>query len=204
MRRRSRSLITVSLLVVALNLTLVTIVGAADLTTELVDARLSILRAGGAVDTDETLRAYESVRAWLNQAASHDRDTANYVDALTSAPMREAEIQVQMDTIEAIPDTFAGTEILSRAELKAQLTLTHTELRDAINELDTLKQRLAARETTALLIGTRLEEIAQRLEVIATFEALAVIDPQASPSMAETLQWITAAEHIALVAERRE
>lgn len=203
MRRRSRSLITVSLLVVALNLTLVTIVGAADLTTELVDARLSILRAGGAVDPDETLRAYESVRAWLNQAASHDRDTANYVDALTSAPMREAEIQVQMDTIEAIPDTFAETEILSRAELKAQLTLTHTELRDAINELDTLKQRLAARETTALLIGTRLEEIAQRLEVIATFEALAVIDPQASPSMAEALQWITAAEQIALVAERR-
>lgn len=81
MRRRSTNLITVSLLIVALNLTLVGLAGAADLTTELIDARISLLRANGAVDTDETLRAYEPVRAWLNQAASHDLDTANYVDA---------------------------------------------------------------------------------------------------------------------------
>jgi potassium efflux system protein len=83
------------------------------------------------------------------------------------------------------------------------LTLISRELRDAINELDAIKQRLSARETTAHLIRLRLEEIAQRLDVMSTFVVPVTIDLHAPPTIAEALQWKTVAEQIALIAERR-
>ena len=203
MRWRLRALITVPLLFVTLNLTLVEIAEAVELTIELTDARLNTLRASGKPDTDKTLKAYESTRTWLSQAASHNRDTANYFDALISAPKQEAEFQMQLDALEATHDTRTELETLSQLELKAQLTVTSTKLRSAINELDAVTQRLASRETTARFIRIRLEEIDQRLDVISTLEVPVTIDLHAPPSITEALQWITVAEQMALIAERR-
>ena len=200
MRHHLRTLITLLLLIVGLNITSAVFAEAAELTTELIDARLSALRAIGAGDTDETLKAYESTLSWLNQAATHNRDKANYLDALTSAPKQEAEIQARIDALEAAEEETADIESFSREELEARLTLTRTELRDATNALDTIEQRLAARETNATRIRTRVEEIALRLGEIAELEV--TINPNASPSMAEASQWITMAERIALDAER--
>jgi len=202
MKWHSRTFINVALLFVALNLALIESVEAVELTIELTDARLNTLRASGKPDNDKTLKAYESTRTWLIQAASRNRDAANYVDTLISAPKQEAEFQMQLDALEAAHDTITELEALSQLELKAQLTVTSTELRDVINELDSVKQRLAARETTAHLIRNRLDEIAQRLDLISAFEVPVTIDLQAPPSIAEALQWITVAEQIALIAER--
>jgi potassium efflux system protein len=203
MKWHSRAFINVALLLVALNLALIETVKAVELTIELTDARLNTLRASANPDTDKTLKAYESTRTWLIQAASHDREAANYVDTLISAPKQEAEFQMQLDVLEAAHDTLTELETLSPLELKAQQTGTSTELRNAINELDTIKQRLAARETAAHLIRTRLDEIAQRLDLISTLDVPVTLDPHAPPSIAEALQWITVAEQIALIAERQ-
>ena len=109
------------LLVAELNLTSAVLAESADLTPDLIDARLSILRASGMRDTDETLRAYETAQDWLNQAASHSRDADNYADALTSAPKREAEVQARIDALDATEAVSAEMAILSRRELEAQL-----------------------------------------------------------------------------------
>ena len=203
MRWRSRILITVGMLFFALNLTSIRTAGAVDLTIELTDARQSTLRAGGALDSNETLKAYESARTWLRKAASYNQVAANYVDALIDAPRQETEFQQQIDALEAADDSSAEIGTPSQLELKAQLTAIGTELRDAVNELDSVKQRLSARETTTQLIRLRLEEIAQRLDVMSTLAVPVTIDPHAPPAIAEALQWITVAEQIALIAERR-
>ena len=201
MRCNVRTPITLLLIIVGLNLLSTETAEAAELTPDLIEARLSTLRASGAEDTDETLKAYKAALAWLKVAASHKRDAANYLDQLTSAPKREAEIQAQMDALEATEDTTADIESLSREELEAQLTQTRTELRNATTALDNTEQRLAARETNASAIRTRLNEIALYLGEVT--ELVSPIDPNATPSLAEALQWIAMAERKALAAEQQ-
>ena len=64
----------------------------------LVDARLNVLRDGGAGDDNETVIAYAQVRSWLDQAAAHDSDAEAYNEALTEAPGLEAELQARIDS----------------------------------------------------------------------------------------------------------
>lgn len=174
---------------------------AAELTADLIDARMGALRASGEDDVDELLTAYETAQNWLDKATSHNRDADNYLDALTRAPQREAAIQARMEALEATQAVTAKIATLSRKELEAELKSTRTELREATTALITIEQRLAARETNAEMDRTRLEEIAQRLVEIGNLEV--PIDPNGSPSMAEASQWILQAEQVALVAERR-
>jgi potassium efflux system protein len=182
-----------------LGLALATSGNAAELSLELVDSRLTALEDGG--DGDETLEAYETARDWLGNASAFEQDAAQYVDALTSAPKQEAEIQARMDALETAEDATEVVEGLSREQLEANSTLARTELRDVTNSLDAIEQRLAARETSANQIQTRLQEITKRLAEIGSMET--PIEPTGSPSMAEALEWISASERLSLMAERR-
>ena len=200
MRRNVKTLITL-LLIVGFNFAPVAIAEAAELTLQLVASRISTLRASGAENTDETLKTYETTRSWLNRAASQNRNAVNYLAALESAPRREAEILARLDALGSPEQTTADFDGLSREALEAQLTLTRTDLQNAISSLTSIEQRLAARETNANQIRTRLGEISQRQREIDTLEL--AIDPDASPSIAEASLWLTVAERIALDAERR-
>ena len=200
MRRYVRTLIALLLIVVP-NFASLAIAEAAELTLQLVASRINTLRASGAENTDETLKTYETTRSWLNQAASQNRDAVNYLAALESAPRREAEILARLDALGSPEQSTGDFEGLSREALEAQLTLTRTDLQNAISSLTSIEQRLAARESNANFIRTRLGEIAQRHREIDTLEL--AIDPDASPSIAEALLWLTVAERIALDAERR-
>jgi len=70
------------------------------LTVELVDQRIAQLRAGGTPSDSATLTTYEQARALLNEADSYAREAATYVESLTSAPQREADIQRRLDELE--------------------------------------------------------------------------------------------------------
>ncbi len=139
----------------------------------------------------------------MSRAASHNRGAVNFKGALVSAPRQEAEFQAQLSVLENAKDTSTELKSLSLLELKTQLTVTSTALRDAINELDDIKQRLASRETTAHFIRLRLEEIDQRLDKISTPGLAVTVDQQAPPSLTEAIQWTLLAEEMALIAERR-
>ncbi len=173
----------------------------ADLTLGLVDARLEILRDSGAASTDEMIQAYEVARNRLNDAASFNRDAARYVDALSSAPRRQTEIQARIDEFDGNEITSEEVAGLSGEELESRLTLTRSERHDLENLLDSYERRLASRETQSDLLRTRRNEISQRLGEID--EAELSIDRDAIPTMTEALQWGAAAEYMALVAEQR-
>ena len=172
-----------------------------DLTLGLVDARLEILRDSGAASTDEMIQAYEVARNRLNDAASFNRDAARYVDALSSAPRRQTEIQARIDEFDGNEITSEEVAGLSGEELESRLTLTRSERHDLENLLDSYERRLASRETQSELLRTRRNEISQRLGEID--EAELSIDRDAIPTMTEGLQWGAAAEYMALVAEQR-
>ena len=173
----------------------------ADLTVELVDQRIAVLRASGTPSDNLTLTTYEQARALLNEADSYAREAATYVETLTSAPQREAEIQRRLDELDEGYDPAREIEGLTADELTARLTLARAEQRELQSQRETLDRRLAARETNATAIPARLAEIDQRLDALP--EGDLTLDPAASPSLAEANQWRNAAESTALVAERR-
>ena len=201
MRRHLRMLRASLPLFVGLYLTSIALVGAAEVTPDLVEARLDALRAGGAGDADELLNAYETAQDWFVKATSHSLDADNYLDAMALAPEREREIQARINTLEMTEAVTPEMRTLSRKELEAELKLTRTELREAMNALDAIERRLAARETTAELDRTRLEEIARRLDEMGSVESTG--DLNAPPSMDEASKWVLKAEQHALIAERR-
>jgi potassium efflux system protein len=173
----------------------------AALGTELVEQRLATLRDGGSADDSAIVLTYEQVRGQLSQAASLEREAAKYLEAMTTAPQREAEIQARIDALDETRDPDMDLEPLKRADVEARLVLLRGELADANNALDVLKRRLAARETNANESRTRLVEIGALLEVIPDVELK--IDQGASPSQSEAERWLIAAQEFALVAERR-
>lgn len=73
---------------------------AGELSTDLVDNRLSALRDAGATDENETVRTYTEARGFLVQAESQTKDAATFIEALTSAPAQEAEIQARLDAFD--------------------------------------------------------------------------------------------------------
>ncbi len=201
MHLQFKNFATILLLIGGISGTPALIAQTTDLTLSLIDARLESLRISGTARTDEKIQAYEAVRNRLIDAESFNRDTARYVDLLSSAPRRQAEIQARIDDFddnETTPEEVAG---LSREELESRITLVRRELQDSENALDTYERRLAARETQTDLLRTRLREISQRLGEIDKTELS--VDPHAIPSVTEALQWGAAAEYRALVAERR-
>ena len=174
---------------------------AGELSTDLVDNRLSALRDAGTGDEDETIRTYSEARGFLVQAESHVNDAATFIDALNSAPAQEAEIQARLDAFDEDSDPLAELQGLSDAELQAHLPTARADLREANTRIDNLNRRLAAREANAATIRTRLTEITQRADALPD-ETLSP-DRQAPPSLSEARQWRDGAEFIALGAERR-
>jgi potassium efflux system protein len=201
MRRCFISPVIVLLLSVAANVALAQSTKAAELTTDLIEARLSTLAMSGAEDSNETRKVYETALAWLNAVASHERDAVSYLAQLTSAPRKETAIVARIDALGVTDDDATVIESFSRERLESHLMLVRTELREATNALDSIEQRLAARETNASVIRTRLNQIALHLGGISHLES--PIDPNASPSLAEASQWNAMAERKALSAEQR-
>jgi potassium efflux system protein len=171
------------------------------LTVELVDQRIATLRAGDTPSDNTTLTTYEQARGFLNDAGSYAREAATYVESLTSAPQREAEIQRRLDTQEEAYDPATELAGLTTDELRARLAEAGTAQRDLQNRRDTLDRRLAGRDASAAAIPARLADIQQRLDALP--EGSLTLDPAASPSLAEANRWRSAAETTALEAERR-
>jgi potassium efflux system protein len=171
------------------------------LTVELVDQRIAALRASGTPSDNTTLTTYEQVRGFLNDAGSYAREAATYVEALTSAPQREAEIQRRLDAEAEAYDPATELEGLTTDALRARLAEANAAQRDLQSRRDTLDRRLAGRDTSAAAIPARLAEIQQRLDALP--EGSLALDPAASPSLAEANQWRGAAETTALENERR-
>ena len=169
------------------------------LTEERVSQRLEALQATG-TPNQELLSAYDAVRQRLNQAASFERDTANYLQALTNAPERSAEAQRRLDELEAMPPTAVSPGSLSQASVDAELASARFELTQASDRLGAIERQLATREANAGIVRTRLVAVIERLEALP--EADLVVDPDAPPSLAEATQWLVAAESAALRAEQ--
>jgi len=200
-RKQTNSLLLLLLLIVGLGASQTGFGQSTDLTLSLIDARLQTLRDSTVTGADETIQAYEVAKTRLNNAESFDRDTGTNVEALTSAPRLEAEIQSRIDAFDRSEGTSVELAGLSSEELDSRLVLTRSELSQLMNSLDSRERRLAGREARSGLLRTRVSEISQRLAEIDEVELS--IDPDAIPSMAEALLWSAAAEYMALVAERR-
>ena len=171
------------------------------LTVELVDQRIATLRAAGTPSDNTTLTTYEQARGFLNDAGSYAREAATYVEALTSAPQREAEIQRRLDAQDEIYDPATELVGLTTDELRARLAEASGAQRDLQSRRETIDRRLAGRDASAAAIPARLTELQQRLDALP--EGSLTLDPAASPSLAEANQWRSAAETTALEAERR-
>ena len=172
-----------------------------ELTQILIEQRIATIRDAGAADSAEILQAYEAAQSWLNRAATHASDAANYAAELTGAPQREERAQARLDAMESEIVDVDEIQDLSQDELQAELSQARSELRDANENRDVLDRRLAARESNADTARKRLEEIASRLGEMS--EQAASIDPAGSPSLAEANQWLQRAELTALREERR-
>jgi len=201
MRLILRLLRAVLLLVAAAGISPPAFAQSSDLTLELIDARLQIIREDGRVPEDEILRGYEVARTRLIDAASFDRDAARYVGALTSSSQREAEIQERIDQLNESVDQPIEISDASFDELASQLALARAELQDAEASLDVQDRRLAIRQTQTDSLRSRLAEITSQLGGIVRPDL--AIDPIATPSIIEALQWSEAAKFISLIAERR-
>jgi potassium efflux system protein len=171
------------------------------LTVDLVDQRITTLRASGTPGDNETLTTYEQARALLNEADSYAREAAAFAESLTSAPQREAEIQQRLDESDEAYDPTTEIAALTAEELAMRLASANAEQRNLQSQRETLDRRFAAREASAAAIPVRLAEIDQRLEELPVGEL--TLDQAGLPSLAEARQWRNTAEAVALAAERR-
>ena len=169
-----------------------------QLTSELIDQRIAVLREEGVADTDEPLKTYRAIDLWLTSTQLHKSDAARYIEELTEAPRREAAIQARLDAMQPVKDENIGT--MSVQELEAELLLTQSATRDARVSRDFLVRQLDARESKTESIRERLDEIADRLEAMTSYSG--VVDPAADPSFAEADQWLVLAEQASLRQER--
>jgi potassium-dependent mechanosensitive channel len=171
-----------------------------ELTSALIDKRIAVLRAEGVADSDEPLKTYRAIDLWLASTQLHKNDAARYIEELTEAPRREAEIQARLDSLSLVQDGNEDISALSVQDLEAELLLTQSATRDARVVRDILARQLAARESKRDAIRDRLDEIAVRLDAMTTYGG--AIDPAAAPSFAEASQWLVRAEHASLREER--
>ena len=104
-----------------------------DLTVELVDQRIATLRAGGTPSDNTTLTTYEQTRGFLNDAGSYAREAATYVESLTSAPQREAEIQRRLDAQDEAYEPATELAGLTTDELRARLAEAAVAQRESQN-----------------------------------------------------------------------
>lgn len=116
MLQKSRLLLLVLLPIVGLIASPTGFAKTADLTISLIDASLATLRERSVTGMNETIEAYQVARTRLNSAESFDRDTARYVEALTSAPRLEAEILARIDKFDRNGSTSVELLDLSRDE----------------------------------------------------------------------------------------
>jgi potassium efflux system protein len=169
-----------------------------ELTSALIDQRISALRKEGIADSDEPLKPYRAIDLWLASTTLHKSDAARYIEELTDAPRREAAIQARLDATPPVQDEDLSA--LSVQDLEAELLLTQSATRDARVARDILTRQLAARESKRDAIRDRLDEIAERLDAMTTYGG--AVDPAAAPSFAEANQWLVRAEQASLREER--
>ncbi len=173
-----------------------------ELSIALIDSRIKQLRESGSTEEDETLKAYQTASKWLDTAASHERDAANYLDALKNAPKRKAEILAWLDSASTTePQVDYDLEKLSFNELEAKRVLLRTQLSNVTNTRDANERRLSARDTNAQEITERLAAIVDRLSQLP--DDPITVKTDAPPSLAEASQWIQESERIALNAEQK-
>jgi len=171
-----------------------------ELTSALIDQRISVLRKEGVADSDEPLKTYRAIDLWLTSTQLHKSDAARYIEELTEAPRREARIQARLDAMSSVQDENEDLTALSGQDLEAELLLTQSATRDARVARDILTRQLDARESKRDAIRARLDEIAERLETMTTYGG--IVDPAAAPSFAEASQWLVRAEQASLREER--
>ena len=171
-----------------------------ELTSALVDKRISTLREEGVDDSDEPLKTYRSIDLWLTSTQLHKSDAARYIAELTEAPRREARIQARLDAMHSVQGDSDGIAGMSVQELEAELLLTQSATRDARLARDMLTRQLDARESKRDAIRDRLDEIADRLEAMTTYGG--IVDPAAQPTVVEASQWLALAEQASLREER--
>jgi potassium efflux system protein len=171
-----------------------------DLTMALIDERLATLASTGPTDT-QTRETYEAAKELLIQAESHAREAAVFVEALSGAPLREAEIQLRLDEIDETYDPAEVIDGFTPEELAERLALTRSEQQEFTGRIETLDRRLAARETNTVALRTRLQEIDQSVNALP--ETLFTGIPDALPSLVEAREWRNLAARQSFDAERR-
>jgi hypothetical protein len=201
MNKLSKNLIVPLLLTACFIVISMAFAQGSELSAQLIESRLTDLRLSGIDANGEKVKAYETAQSWLRRAASHDRDTLSYVDAIATAPQHEAEIRLRMEKSELAESPIISFSGISLQELGDQIRLTGAELLEAEKERDRINQRLAKREANASMIHSRLDEITSRLSEFAGLNVQ--VDAQAPASLDEGLRWSAIAEQIALNAEQR-
>jgi potassium efflux system protein len=171
------------------------------LSPDMVDARLAALRDAGTAEDAPVFTNYTDARELLVQAEALELERQQFVDALRSAPVQERLVQDRLEELETEAPPEVDVSSLDKDELNARLLTLRTEQDEAGNELATLERRLAARETNAAGIRERLAAIRLRIDEIP--EEVPVASVEGSPSESEAIAWKTAAEHMALRAERQ-
>lgn len=169
------------------------------LTVELIDTRIETLRGNGVAEGDQTLTLYEEARALLAQEESFRRDAAAFEEALTTAPVRESEIQQRLDNLDVEFDPAAELQDLAPAEVQTRLSQLRTEEREISSQLEALDRRLAARETNATTARERLTQIDTRMAELQGDSPS--VNPEGVPSLLESQQWRELAEERSLSAE---
>jgi hypothetical protein len=84
-----------------------------------IEQRLKALKDGGVAEDNEIVTTYQQAASFLGAADSFNRDAANYADAITSEPLREAEIQARIDTFQVRVDPADGLAELTKSELES-------------------------------------------------------------------------------------
>ncbi len=173
-----------------------------QLTAKLIEQRLATLRDEGSAEDSEVVKTYEQARGFLTEAESSQQAATQYLEAMTTAPQRQAEIQSRIDDFETGSKPKPDLSKLDSAELETLLVKVRAELQEANNNIDTLDRQLSARETNAASSRSRLTEIGSLIDELP--RVVLVVDPAAQPSQAEAQRWRNSAQYLALVAERRE
>ncbi len=182
---------------------------ASTLDPELVESRIQVLRDSGAPEGGTpdggktTLDSYQEVINFLREAEAHAAAEQSFTESLTTAPQLEAEIRDRMDDVPYQESEIdpASVSKLRTEKIEGVLTELRVKLRDATSAKETLDRRIATELSATPEFQARLEAIDQRLVELPDLNFS--IQPELNASDYEAAQWLSLAEHEALVAERR-
>ena len=172
-----------------------------ELDHALVEKRLADLRADGVAEDAEIATLYQQVKDFITQADTFNRESANYVESMTTAPQQQREIQARMDARQQSAGPDSSLENKDKEALTALLATARSQLAETRSRTEALDRSLAARETNAMQIRSRLTEVNARIDTLP--EDIAAFEPAAKPTLAEAKLWLNTAELVALLAERR-